>query len=123
MPRYDYECENKHITEAVAGYDDIIIECPECRKDAPRVVLQAPGVVYNSDGFTTRAEVPYPKNDQEIGEQQLELQKVMHKRGWNEDRLYSETRKAVKKDPETSKYSIDTRKVPQTVDKHGKEVK
>ena len=27
MPRYDFECDRRHITEAVAGYDDIFITC------------------------------------------------------------------------------------------------
>ena len=36
MPRYDYECDRDHVTEAVAGYDDRFIACPRCGLPATR---------------------------------------------------------------------------------------
>lgn len=117
-PRYDFECETGHITEQFAGYDDRIIECPTCRKDAPRVVLQAPGVVYKSDGFTTRAEVPYPETDSQKAEQQGELKTALSKRGWDKSRAFEETKKAMITDEKGNK-SLDRSKIPATVDKHG----
>ena len=40
MPFYDFECNNKHITEEITSYSDMQkgIKCPECGEKAERVI-------------------------------------------------------------------------------------
>ena len=120
MPNYDWSCGDHEFTQ-YATYDDDTIKCQYCKKQAHRIVLQAPGVIYNSDGFTLRVDVPYPKTDSDKAEQQGELQKALRKRGWDKSRAFAETNKAIVTDEKGQK-SLDRSKIPQTVDKHGKEV-
>ena len=82
--------------------------------------MQIGGVIYNAPGFTLRAEPQPPRNDGEVAEQQRETQKEMHKRGWNEDRLYTELRKGVRENRETGKKELVTANLPKSVDKDGK---
>lgn len=44
MPAYDFQCDNKHVTERVFAVADkpFAIRCPRCRKEALQVILRAP---------------------------------------------------------------------------------
>ena len=122
MPLYDMICPNGHEFETYAGYDERNMHCTNghCKQTAHRIVKQIGGVIYNAPGFTLRAEPQPPRNDAERAEQQVETRKEMHKRGWNEDRLYTELRKNVQENRETGKKEIVTAALPKSVDKHGK---
>tara|TARA_R110002124_G_C8682270_1_gene492234 strand:- start:168 stop:401 length:234 start_codon:yes stop_codon:yes gene_type:complete len=39
MPTYDFQCANKHITEAIVHYSEMKegIDCPECDNKAERI--------------------------------------------------------------------------------------
>lgn len=37
MPRYDYRCDEGHVTEAVAGVEVGLLPCPACGRQARRV--------------------------------------------------------------------------------------
>lgn len=49
MPVYDYECQNGHITEHIAGINETILPCPVCQGQATRIISVSGPNLNNDD--------------------------------------------------------------------------
>ena len=110
MPRYDYTC-TCGCFEAMRGYDDYTITCPDCGGLAERVSVYPQQGVIVRDGPNAPLP-PCPQTDPERQEVQELYGKEVEKRGWSADRAMTELR-ANKFEDETGALRIDTTKMTQ----------
>ena len=69
MPVYEYVCSNEHVTERRAGYNNVWILCPVCKKHAHRRAAYREQCVIFPDPSFTRTIIPPapPKPPKHIG--------------------------------------------------------
>ena len=58
MPFYTYRCKNGHATEARAGYEDQLITCPACGRDALRAPFYEDMTLITETGAGSRYGLP-----------------------------------------------------------------
>ncbi len=52
MPTYDYKCINGHEFEELQGINDpSILNCPQCGKEAKRIIGSGSGLMFKGSGF------------------------------------------------------------------------
>ena len=127
MPRYDFECSDGHVFEAIAGYDDTELPCQimadgipdfpgdrraitlhECGLPAKRhAVYRNQGVIFKGEGFTKSVVAPPPpdpKSTQGLtSDEAVEVWDDIAKEAYQYDKndrpyLYEEERKFVREE-------------------------
>lgn len=111
MPTYNYTCKDCGTYEMRAGLDDAIVVCKTCKGMAKRVS------VYRQNIITSPAMPPA----EDMVEVQGELDKEMHKIGWDGDRAVDELRHAFRYN-EQGQGELDMSKMSKTASKRGTDV-
>ena len=65
MPRYDFECDRRHITEAVAGYDTRFITC-RCGLPATRSAVYREQYISCETGPKGGLKVEAPRDEKDL---------------------------------------------------------
>ena len=103
MPLYTYYCEDcTQQFDKLANYNTIVIIC-SCGGAAVR------RSVYTNNSIVAGRTIPAKGDHTNIN---AEMHKELRKRGWNEDRIYTELRKGIREDPKTGQKSLDTSVLP-----------
>ena len=117
MPLYEYTCQCGRF-EAVRGYDDYTIACPQCGGTAERVPVYREQYTSVRDG-PNAVLPPRPKTDAEHAEVNSLLAKEMEKRNYPTHRVYDDLRKSRTKtlstDGQQEYMAVDTKKLPAKV--------
>lgn len=121
IPKYDYECSEGHLFEAIAGYDDEVLLCKHsygrskvgihtilCGLPAKRkAVYRNQGVIFKGEGFTKSVVVPPPPDPRSTqgltSDEAVEVWDDIAKDAYTYDQndrpyLYEEERKFVAKE-------------------------
>ena len=119
MPLYDYTCRyGCECFEALRGYDDYTIACPQCGGTAERVAVYREQYTSVRDG-PNAVLPPRPKTDAEHAEVNSLLAKEMEKRNYPTHRVYDDLRKSRTKtlstDGQQEYMAVDTKKLPAKV--------
>ena len=65
MPRYDYQCDRDHVTEAVGGFDSVFITC-NCGLPAMRVAVYRDQFIHAETGPKGGRKNDVPRDEKDL---------------------------------------------------------
>ena len=76
MPRYEYLCEDKHVTEKYGGYDDSIVICDTCGELAMRRPIYRDQYIHAETGPKGGRKNEAPREEKSYRKQFKEFQEA-----------------------------------------------